>query len=346
MELIATTGQTSTADGWDDFVTKQPDSTFCHLHGWSRVFEDALGHECTYLTAVNELGETQGVLPLVRVRSVLFGHHLVSAPFLNYGGPIGTVEASRFLCEEAAALASGSGVDLLELRSRFEVAAPSLTTNRRKITVLLDLPCDPDVLWNDGLKAKVRSQVRRPRKEGMEARFGVEEVGSFYQVFGRGMRDLGTPVLAREFFEQLVAVFPDRVEFGAVYLDDVPVAAGCGFTWKNEFEMTWAASLREYNRMAPNMLLYWSFMERMIHRGLKVFNFGRCTPEGGTHRFKRQWGDTRDVPLPWAQWSKSGVTATPNPEGRPLLQFATKAWSRLPLAIANRLGPRLARILP
>ena len=86
MELITTSSQASAADRWDDFVTKHPDSTFCHLHGWSRVFEDALGHECAYLTAVNELGETQGILPLVRVRSVLFGHHLVSMPFLNYGG--------------------------------------------------------------------------------------------------------------------------------------------------------------------------------------------------------------------------------------------------------------------
>jgi FemAB-related protein (PEP-CTERM system-associated) len=227
-----------------------------------------------------------------------------------------------------------------------ELSAPSLTTNPRKITVRLDLPGDPEALWNDGLSAKVRSQVRRPRKEGMAARFGPEELDSFYGVFARGMRDLGTPVLARAFFEQIAAVLPDRVEFGAVYLGDLPVAAGCGFVWQDEFEITWASSLREYNRMAPNMLLYWSFMERMIERGLRVFDFGRCTPGGGTHRFKQQWGDTRDVPLPWAQWSRKGLSATPNPGSSRFFELATRAWSRLPLALANHLGPRLSRALP
>jgi hypothetical protein len=160
------------------------------------------------------------------------------------------------------------------------------------------------------------------------------------------MRDLGTPVLGRQFFEQIGLMLPEHVEFGVVYLNDEPVAAGCGFVWKDEFERTWASSLREHNRTAPNMLLYWSFMERMVQRGLRIFNFGRCTPDGGTHRFKKQWGDTRDVPLPWAQWSRRGVTATPNPDGGSVLRLATRAWSRLPLPVANALGPRLARALP
>jgi predicted N-acyltransferase len=180
----------------------------------------------------------------------------------------------------------------------------------------------------------------------MTTRFGPRELDAFYRVFSRGMRDLGTPVLPRAFFEHIVAELGDRVELAVVYLDDVPVAAGCGFVWRDEFEITWAASLREYNRMAPNMLLYWSLMERMIERGMQVFNFGRCTPGGGTHRFKKQWGDAYDVPLPWAQWSPTGVAATPNAEGRPLFRYATQAWSRLPLAVANLLGPPLARNLP
>jgi FemAB-related protein (PEP-CTERM system-associated) len=335
-----------TAEEWDSFASSRSDSTFCHLHAWSTVMERALGHECPYLAAADGTGAVRAILPLVRVRSALFGHYLVSMPFLNYGGPIGTAEATRFLCDEAAALAARSGADLLELRTRFDVGAPSLTTNARKVTVLLDLPDDSEELWKEGLGAKVRSQVRRPLKEGMVARFGVGERDSFYQVFARNMRDLGTPVLARSFFEHIAAALPDKVEFGAVYLGDAPVAAGCGFVWKDEFEMTWASSLREHNRVAPNMLLYWSFMERMTDRGLKVFNFGRCTPEGGTYRFKKQWGDTRDVPLPWAQWSPRGITTTPSPDSGSLYRLATRAWSKLPMPLANLLGPRLSRALP
>jgi FemAB-related protein (PEP-CTERM system-associated) len=267
-------------------------------------------------------------------------------PFLNYGGPIGVTEACRFLCDEVVALADRSGAQLLELRTRFDVDARSLATNPRKITVLLDLPDDPDQLWTEIIPSKVRSQIRRPQKEGMVTRFGPDQLDFFYRVFTRNMRDLGTPVLARSFFEEIARVFPEQVEFGVVLLDDEPVAAGCGFIWKGELEMTWASSLREHSRSAPNMLLYWSFMERAIQRGSRVFNFGRCTPGGGTHRFKRQWGRTRDVLLPWAQWSQRGRTATPNPEGGSLLRLATRAWSRLPLPVANALGPHLSRALP
>lgn len=329
--------------GWDDFLSGTPDSTFCHLSGWREIFSDVLGHQTLYLVARHADGEWAGVLPLVRVRSLLFGDHLLSVPFLNYGGPLGTPAARASLAEAARDEAEGRGVDLLELRCRHELSS-SLVRSDRKITVLLDLPDDPRTLWEDHLRSKVRSQVRRPRKEGMEARFGHDQLEPFYRVFARNMRDLGTPVLPRPFFERIRDVFPDRFVIGAVYAGERPVAAGCGFVWRDEFEITWASSLREYSRSAPNMLLYWSFMERMVEREIAVFNFGRCTPESGTHRFKAQWG-TRDVPLPWLTWSPGEVSAPPSPED-PVYRLATTLWSRLPLWIANRVGPPLARRLP
>jgi serine/alanine adding enzyme len=135
------------------------------------------------------------------------------------------------------------------------------------------------------------------------------------------------------------------VVFGAVYRGSDAVAAGCGFVWGDELEITWAAALREHSRVAPNMLLYWKFMEWSVGRGVRTFNFGRCTPGAGTHRFKRQWGG-EDVPLPWLQWSKRGMDATPNPDGGRLYRVATEAWKRIPLPVAARLGPPLARRLP
>ncbi|HLQ23813.1 MAG TPA: hypothetical protein VK132_11435, partial [Gemmatimonadales bacterium] len=98
------------------------------------------------------------------------------------------------------------------------------------------------------------------------------------------------------------------------------------------------------NHLAANMLLYWSFMQRVVAAGGRIFNFGRCTPGGGTHRFKRQWGGV-DVPLPWAQWSPNSVRATPSPD-RPVFRVASAVWRRLPLGITNALGPALARVLP
>ena len=327
---------------WDALAASDPGSTFCHLAGWRDVMADALGHECLYTVAVDDAGEWCGILPLVRVRSALFGHYLVSLPFLNAGGPLGTAEAVAALIDHSQGLAHRLAVDLLELRARHRVAS-SLRVSERKITVRLDLPATVDALWR-AFPAKLRSQIRRPKKEGLETRFGADQVEAFYEVFARNMRSLGTPVLPRAFFERVAARLGGLVVFGAVYRGAQPVAAGCGFVWRDEFEMTWAASLREYSRLAPNMLLYASFMERMIAQGVRVFDFGRCTPGGGTHHFKQQWGGV-DLPLPWLQWSRRDVAATPSPD-RPAYRLAAAVWRRLPLAVTNRIGPLLACQLP
>jgi FemAB-related protein (PEP-CTERM system-associated) len=331
---------------WDRFVARVDGGTFCHLAGWRELMADILGVECLYPAAVDDDGHCVGVLPLGRVRSRLFGHYLVSMPFLNYGGPIGSPAARQLLASWAEDEARRSRADLLELRSREETTlSGEYRTVNRKITVMLDLPDSAEALWRNGFNSKLRSQIRRPQREGMLARFGADQVDAFYDVFSRNMRDLGTPVLPRAFFEELPRRFSDEVIFGVVYYGDEPVAAGCGFLWRDEFEMTWASSIREYNRKAPNMLLYWSFMEEMVRVGARFFNFGRCTPGEGTHRFKLQWGG-RDLGLPWAQWSPGGEpAATPSPD-RPLFQIATAAWKRIPQGIANQIGPLLARRLP
>jgi FemAB-related protein (PEP-CTERM system-associated) len=335
---------TDASERWDGFVRATPGWSHYHLHGWRRVIESALGHECPYLAALDsERGELRGVLPLVRVRSALFGHYLVSMPFLNYGGPLGDEPAVKALVGEAVARAAARRVGLLELRNR-DALPVDLPVSHRKITVLLDLPAgDATPLW-DGLAAKVRSQVRRPIKEGLTVRFGPDQVGPFYQVFAHHMRDLGTPVLSRGLFDRILEIFPDDVWFGCAWLGDRPVAGGCGFRWAGEFEMTWASSLRAYSKIAPNMLLYWRFIERCVAEGVSTFNFGRCTPGSGTHRFKAQWG-ARDVPLHWYQRSADGAAGTPSPDDSKY-RLATKVWSHLPLAVANRLGPHLVRLIP
>ena len=332
-----------TDSAWNALVATWPGSTACHLSGWRHVMEDALGHETLYRVAIGEHDRPQGLLPLVRVRSRLFGDYLLSMPFLNDGGPLGTEEGREALGEYAMGEARSHGVDLLELRGRTPVPG-GFATSQRKLTVLMALGQSSEALWNEGLKAKVRSQVRRPMKEGMTARFGSDLLDPFYDIFSRTMRDLGTPVLPKRFFAAVARHLAEHVVFCVVEHDGTPLAAGCGFLWNGEFEITWAGALREASRMAPNMLLYWSLMEESIRRGAHTFNFGRCSPDSGTHRFKRQWGG-EDVPLPWSQWSPDGVASTPNPDA-PKYRLATTVWSRLPLAVANRLGPPLARLLP
>ena len=294
------------------------------------------------LVAEDPDGSWLAVLPLVHVRSRIFGNYLVSMPFLNDGGPVGGDAGCRALVDAAVQRAGELGVDLLEVRSR--EAVEGLTPITRKVTVLLDLPDSPETLWEKGFRSKLRSQIRRAQREDMEVRIGPAEEDGFYDVFRRNMRDLGTPVLPRRFFREMARQLPGRIVFATVRLDGKPVAAGCGFVFSDEFEMTWASSLREYNALAPNMLLYASLMEEMIRRDVRAFNFGRCTPGAGTHRFKLQWGGG-DEPLFWTEWPATDGSRAEDEPG-PLLQLASRAWQRLPLPVADRVGPWLAARIP
>lgn len=327
---------------WDGFVRAQHGWSHFHLYEWRELIERTFGHECIYLAARRDR-TLIGVLPLVRVRSLLFGHYLVSMPFVNYGGPLGTDEGITAVTQAAVDCARAERVKLLELRSRRPLSI-SLPASHRKVTVLLDLPeGGAPVLWKR-LDAKVRSQIRRPQKEGLSVRFGLAEAEPFFEVFSRHMRDLGTPTQPRRFFESLARRFANDIWFGCAYLNERPVAAGCGFRWGTEFEMTWASALREYSRIAPNMLLYWSFIERAANEGLSIFNFGRCSPGSGTHRFKQQWG-TRDEQLWWYHTGTASDDATPSPnDGKYAL--GPRLWKHLPERLATALGPHIVRYIP
>jgi serine/alanine adding enzyme len=347
MTRLAVAAFSGSPPEWDDFVRRQASWTHFHLYGWRSVIERVFGHECIYLAARDTGGALAGVLPLVRVRSVVFGHFLVSMPFLNYGGPLGSDDAIRALTAEAVRVAEAKKVKLLELRSRVQLPI-DMPVSHRKITVVLDLPPDSATLWS-ALGGKLRSQVKRPQKEGVEVRFGLDQLRPFHDVFAEHMRDLGTPTQSRRLFETIAEVFPNDVQFAVAYHENVPVACGCGFLWNGEFEITWASALRSHNKIAPNMLVYWKLMERMVEQGARVFNFGRCTPDSGTHKFKLQWGG-KDETLWWYHHSRTRAEAdaepaTPSPD-QGVFALATRVWQKLPLPVASALGPHIVRNIP
>ena len=327
---------------WDGFARQQRGYSHFHRLAWRSLITKVFGHECLYLAARDETKTLVGVLPLVRVRSLVFGHYLVSMPFLNYGGPLGGDEAIAALVSEAARIAKAQRVKLLELRSRVPLQV-TLDASHRKITVVLDLPSSSEQLFAK-FDAKLRSQIRRPQKEGATVQFGADQVIPFYRVFSRHMRDLGTPTQPLRFFQEIAARFPDDSTFACVYIKDQPVAAGCGFRYGDEFEMSWAASLRGYNKEAPNMLVYWACMQKAISEGVTRFNFGRCTPGSGTHRFKMQWGG-REEQLWWYGVAASTDVTTPSPHD-PAFAWGPRLWRRLPASLATTIGPSIVRYIP
>ncbi len=330
----------ASAATWNAFVEAHPHGSTFHRWEWREVYREVYGHEAPYLAAYAGT-ELRGVLPLVRVKSLIFGHYLVSLPFVSYGGPLGDAAAERALTVRAAELAQGA--KLLEIRSRQPIET-ALTPVNRKITVVLDLvPNDYGATFKR-FDSKLRSQVRRGEKEGVVVRFGREHAAAYHQVFAEHMRDLGSPAHGLRFFERLADALGDRAWIGVAYLGREPVAAGFAIENGTEVEISWASALRRYQKISPNMALYSAFIRRACERGFNVFNFGRCSEGSGTHKFKKQWG-SRDELLPWYQLS-AGRDGTPPAPDQGAYGTAVKVWQRLPLAVTTPLGAQLIGGIP
>jgi len=328
---------------WDECVTRAPEGSVYHLSQWQKIFTDSAGHGTHYLLAERD-GRVVGVLPLVSVRSVVFGSYLVSLPWVSYGGPcVIDAAARRALVERSIEVARRQKARYVELHSE-EAECESFIARSSKVSMRRALPRDPQVLWRE-FPPKLRSQVRRPEKEGLAVRIGgADQLDAFYGVFLTRMRELGTPVFPRRFFEGILDAFADQTRVCCVYAGTRPVAAGLLIGFKDRLEIPWAASLTEFNRLSPNMLLYWHSLRFGSENGYRWFDFGRSTPGGSHHRFKAQWG-AMPVPLYWQYWQPvPGSLPERNPQN-PRYQLAIRAWRRLPLSMTRVLGPILARSL-
>jgi len=330
---------------WDRFVLDHPMGTGYQLMGWRRVMERAFGHRTFYLMARDEQGQVRGVLPLVFVSSRLVGRFLVSMPFVNYGGVLpDSFDAQRALLTAAVELATKLRATHIELRHQ-HLLQLDWTSKQHKVSMRLDLPREPETLMKR-FPSKLRSQIRRAMKEDLTVRIeGVEILDDFYRVFARNMRDLGTPVYGRRFFETILEVFPKDARICAVYLRREPVAAGLLYGFQNTLEIPWASSDRRYNRLSANMLLYSSALDYACREGYEVFDFGRSTPHSGTYRFKEQWG-ARPVPLYWYHWSRDGRPVPDVSPANAQYDRAIQVWKRLPVSLTRLIGPSIVRNIP
>ena len=270
---------------------------------------------------------------------------MVSVPFVNYGGAIGADErVEGALMDEAARIARELGVGHIEFRDtvRRGEAWPVRTD---KVEMVLDLPGCTDELARS-LGSKVRAQIKRPQRAGASVTWGhLDRLAEFYGVFARNMRDLGTPVYSRRFFEQILSTFEDAAQIVVVSIRGVPVAAGLLLAHRETMEIPWASSMREHNRLGVNMLLYWEALGRAITNGYRRFDFGRSSQDSGTYRFKKQWG-AQPLQLYWHYWLRCGDKLPALNPDNPKFRLAIAIWRRLPLALTNRLGPAIVRYLP
>jgi FemAB-related protein (PEP-CTERM system-associated) len=330
---------------WDAYVNSKPSASNYHRYGWRDVIENSFGHQCQYLAAKDAGGAVVGILPLVFMRSRLFGRFLVSMPFFNYGGLLcDNREIGAALLAEAGMLRKELGAEHVELRHS-DPWAGDLPTKRHKVCMALELAGDAGTQWQ-GFNAKLRNQIRKAEKSALSAVVGgTELLDDFYTVFARNMRDLGTPVYGKKFFATVLAAFPGDTRIITVSLEGTPVAAGLIARFRDTVEIPWASSIREYNQLCPNNLLYWTALQHALGIGCTRFDFGRSTPGEGTYRFKEQWG-AKALQLNWQYLLPEGASLPELNTKNPKFELAIRIWRKLPLPLTTLLGPHIVKNIP
>ncbi|MBE0669595.1 MAG: FemAB family PEP-CTERM system-associated protein [Anaerolineales bacterium] len=329
----------------DAYVWNQEKANLYHDSRWGRIAEECFGHKYYVLLSENARGDIRGMLPLVHIKSWIFGNFLVSMPYFNYGGVCADDEPTQErLIEEAVRLARDLKAQHIEFRQENSLnnGFPEKT---HKVSMRLGLPASPDELWKS-FPSKLRTQIKVPQKSGMTVKIGRrDELESFYTVFSHNMRHLGTPVYPKGFFAGILRSFPENTWICSVYAGNAPVASGFLAGFRNRLEIPWASSIRTYNRLSPNMLLYWSCLKTACEKGFTVFDFGRSTAGESTYRFKEQWG-AMPSPMVWSYWVRADGKMPDLTPGNPKYQFAIDLWKRLPLAVTRTLGPRIVKNIP
>ena len=330
---------------WDDFANTHPRGSIYHLSGWRDVIWKVFRQEQIYLQATDSAGEVAGILPMVRQKSRIFGHRLLSMPYFNYGGALGTSnEVEIALMEHAGELATASGASSVEFRDMI-TRESRWPCRDEKLLMILDLPETPDELFK-AIGTKRRTRIRRAGKENPEIlRGSLELLDDFYTVFAITMRDLGTPVYSARFFAEILRAFPDETEIISIRLNNEPVSAGFLIKHGDLLQIPWAGTLRKVNRLAINMFLYWKVLEKAIEQGCRQFDFGRTTVGSGTHEFKTQWG-SQPHQMYWHYWLAPGTERPKLNPDNPKYKRAISTWQKLPVPITKIIGPHLVKNLP
>jgi len=331
-------------DDWNEYVGKQPEASIHHLTHWRHVLQKTYGINSFYFFAHDKNLKVVGILPLVRLKSGLFGDILVSMPYFQRGGAIADhpyIESE--LMEAASREAARLGVDYIEYRD--DVPREGLPVQLHKVNMVLLLPDSEEALWNS-FTAKLRAQIKRPQQQAPQVLVGGKEyLDDFYKVYTRNMRDLGSPCHSKKLVENILNHFPDNSWIVIIRLNNKPVSAGLLLGHSGTMEIPLASTIRDVNPYSINMLLYWEVLKLATRLGYKCFDFGRSSKCAGTYRFKQQWG-AQEKQLYWYYWLDKGAELPSLSPTNPKYALIINAWKRLPVVLAKWLGPFIVKNIP
>ena len=326
---------------WDAFVATCPNATFFHRAGWKTVIEGAFGHKTWFFMAESN-GQIEGILPLAQVKSFLFGHSLASLPFCVYGGVAAVTENAKMALDRAAQeLAARLKVGHLEYRN---IERQHADWHTKELYVTFRREILPDEEQNMlAIPRKQRAMVRKGIKAGLQSEIDAD-VERFFVAYSTSVHRLGTPVFSKRFFQLLKQTFAEDCEVLTITRDGRTVSSVLSFYFRDEVLPYYGGGTGEAREVAGNDFMYWELMRRACARGYKIFDFGRSKIGTGSFDFKKNWG-FEPQPLHYEyQLHRSTSVPDTNPLN-PKYQLFIKTWQRMPLWLANTIGPHIVKYL-
>ncbi|HQS98936.1 MAG: peptidoglycan bridge formation protein FemAB [Hydrogenophilales bacterium 16-64-46] len=326
---------------WDEYVLAHPDASFFHRAGWQSVIQQAFGHRTHFLLA-ERAGAIVGVLPLAEIRSRVFGHSLGSLPFCAYGGIVADDdEATRALDSAAQSLAARLKVGALEYRNQ-TAQHPDWPTKSLYVTFKRAILSEVEANMN-AIPRKQRAMVRKGIKAGLTGEID-SDTERFFRAYSASVHRLGTPVFSRKFFRLLKAEFGDDCEVLSIVREGELIASVMSFYFRDEVLPYYGGGTDAARAVAGNDFMYWDLMRRACERGLKVFDFGRSKHGTGSFDFKKNWG-FEATPLYYEYFLVSDRTMPEINPLNPKYRLFIQVWKKLPLPLANAIGPHIVRQL-
>ncbi|QGP78584.1 FemAB family XrtA/PEP-CTERM system-associated protein [Sphingobium sp. CAP-1] len=332
------------AQAADAFVMAHADGTPFHRTAWLRAIEQATGHRALLLAAVAPSGRINGLLPLHHVRSRLFGHALVSTAFAVDGGLlVDDMRAGTALATAAEQLARDRGGVPIELRGGLTPGAGWDRREGEHVGFVRPIAeCDEAELL--AIPRKHRAELRKALANpalSVETGRSAKMIRAHYHVYARSVRNLGTPVFPAQLFRSVLHHFGEDADIMVVRDGGRPVSAVLTLYHDGRAMPYWGGGVSDARRLRSNELLYFRLMGHGRARGMTLFDFGRSKAGSGQAAWKKSFG-FEPRPLVYHGWSADGAQRDISPTNAKY-QRRIELWKKLPLPIANLLGPMISR---
>ena len=327
---------------WDAYVLAHPQATFFHRAGWQRIIETVFAHPTFFLYA-QRAGRIVGVLPLAQVRSRLFGNALSSLPFAVYGGVLADDAAAATALEhEALRIAGELEVEHLEFRN-LAVRHADWPTQDLYVTFRREIFSDEEANLQ-AIPRKQRAMVRKGIKNELRSEIDTK-VDRFFDLYADNVHRHGTPAFPKKYFAALLSEFGADAEVLIVSGPDGRALSGVlSFYFRDEVLPYYAGDHVDARELAANDFKYWELMRRACARGLKVFDYGRNKLVTGSFAFKKNWGfEPQPLYYEYRLFKRDAIPQ--NNPNNPKYKLMIAAWQRMPIALANWLGPHIVRNL-